>query len=77
MIASTSICRVTLAETVPSFAESWRTVQKIHTLQRLWWSLPFLATALIGFVTLAALLYEQQFDLDERARRRPAPRVSA
>ncbi len=55
-------------ETVPSFAESWRTVQKIHTLQRLWWSLPFLATALIGFVTLASLLYEQQFDLDERAR---------
>lgn len=55
-------------ETVPSFAESWRTVQKINTLQRLWWSLPFLATAMIGFVTLAALLYEQQFNLDERAR---------
>ncbi len=55
-------------EPVPSFAESWRTVQKIHTLQRLWWSLPFLATALIGFVTLAALLYEQQFGLDERGR---------
>jgi ABC-type branched-subunit amino acid transport system ATPase component/MFS family permease len=55
-------------ETVPSFAESWRTVQKIRTLQRLWWSLPFLATALIGFVVLASLLYEQQFDLDERAR---------
>ncbi len=55
-------------ETVPSFAESWRTVQKIHTLQRLWWSLPFLATALIGFVVLASLMYEQQFHLDERAR---------
>ncbi len=55
-------------ETVPSFAESWRTVQKINTLQRLWWSLPFLATALIGFVVLASLMYEQQFDLDERAR---------
>ena len=55
-------------ETVPSFAESWRTVQKIHTLQRLWWSLPFLATALIGFVVLASLMYEQQFNLDERAR---------
>ncbi len=55
-------------ETVPSFAESWRTVQKIRTLQRLWWSLPFLATALIGFVVLASLLYEQQFGLDERAR---------
>ena len=55
-------------ETVPSFAESWRTVQKIPTLQRLWWSLPFLATALIGFVVLASLLYEQQFGLDERGR---------
>ena len=55
-------------EAVPSFAESWRTVQKIRTLQRLWWSLPFLATALIGFVVLASLLYEQQFGLDERQR---------
>ncbi|MEQ1700707.1 MAG: MFS transporter [Ilumatobacteraceae bacterium] len=55
-------------EVVPSFAESWRTVQKIPTLQRLWWSLPFLATAMIGFVTLASLLYEQQFNLDERGR---------
>ena len=55
-------------EVVPSFAESWRTVQKIPTLQRLWWSLPFLATALIGFVVLASLLYEDQFNLDERAR---------
>ncbi|MDP2292993.1 MAG: MFS transporter, partial [Actinomycetota bacterium] len=55
-------------EVVPSFAESWRTVQKIPTLQRLWWSLPFLATALIGFVVLASLLYEDQFGLDERGR---------
>ncbi len=55
-------------ETTPSFAESWRTVQKIESLRRLWWSLPFLATSIIGFVTLAAIMYEQQFDLDERAR---------
>jgi branched-chain amino acid transport system ATP-binding protein len=55
-------------ETVPSFAESWRTVQKIESLRRIWWSLPFLATALIGFVALASLLYEQEFGLDERAR---------
>ena len=55
-------------ETAPSSAESWRTVQKIESLKRIWWSLPFLATALIGFVTLAALLYEQEFGLDERAR---------
>ena len=55
-------------ETVPSYAESWRTVQKIESLKRIWWSLPFLATALIGFVVLASLLYEQEFGLDERAR---------
>ncbi len=55
-------------EESPSFAESWRTAHKVKTLQRIWWALPFLATSLIGFVTLAALLYEQKFDLDERAR---------
>jgi ABC-type branched-subunit amino acid transport system ATPase component/predicted MFS family arabinose efflux permease len=55
-------------ETAPSYAESWRTVQKIESLKRIWWSLPFLATALIGFVALASLLYEQQFGLDDRAR---------
>ena len=31
-------------------------------------SLPFLAASLIGFVSLAALLYDQEFNLDERAR---------
>ncbi|CAN0420354.1 unnamed protein product, partial [Phaeothamnion confervicola] len=55
-------------ETTPSFAESWRTVQKVESLRRMWWSLPFLATALIGFVVLASLMYEQEFNLDERAR---------
>jgi len=55
-------------EESPSFAESWRTAHKVKALQRIWWSLPFLATSLIGFVTLAALLYEQKFNLDERAR---------
>ena len=52
----------------PSFAESWRTAHKMKSLQRIWWSLPFLATSLIGFVTLASLLYEQKFGLDERGR---------
>jgi ABC-type branched-subunit amino acid transport system ATPase component/MFS family permease len=55
-------------EEAPSFAESWRTAHKVRALQRIWWALPFLATSLIGFVTLAALLYEQKFGLDERAR---------
>ena len=55
-------------ETTPSFAESWRTVQRIPTLRRLWASLPFLAASLVGFVALASLFYEQEFHLDERAR---------
>jgi ABC-type branched-subunit amino acid transport system ATPase component/MFS family permease len=59
---------VNTEEAVPSFAESWRTVHKVESLKRLWWSLPFLATALIGFVTLASLMYEQQFGLGERGR---------
>ena len=55
-------------EESPSFAESWRTAHKVKSLERIWWSLPFLATSLIGFVTLASLLYDQKFGLDERAR---------
>jgi branched-chain amino acid transport system ATP-binding protein len=55
-------------EAAPSFAESWRIVWKIESLRRIWYSLPFLAVALIGFASLASVLYEQLFDLDERAR---------
>ena len=39
-------------EAKPSFAESWRTVHKVRSLHRIWWSLPFLATSFIGFVSL-------------------------
>ena len=55
-------------EVPPSFAESWRIVWKIESLRRIWYSLPFLAASLIGFSSLASLLYDQVFNLDERAR---------
>jgi len=55
-------------EESPSFAESWRIVWKIESLRRIWYSLPFLAVALIGFASLASILYEELFDLDEQAR---------
>ena len=55
-------------EARPSFAESWRIVWKINSLRRIWYALPFLAVSLIGFSVLSALLYEQIFHLDERAR---------
>ena len=56
------------AELPPSFAESWRIVHKVPTLRRIWYSLPFVAVSLVGFVVFAALLYDQEFGLDERAR---------
>ncbi|CAN5717091.1 hypothetical protein BH10ACT1_BH10ACT1_05810 [soil metagenome] len=66
MGASESV--VATEEDAPSFAEGWRMVHKIPTLRRIWYSLPFLATSLVGFVSLAALMYEDQYGLDERAR---------
>jgi len=55
-------------EIAPSFAESWRMVWRIEALRRIWYALPFLALATIGYGTLASLLYDQKFHLDERAR---------
>ena len=59
---------VALEEATPSFAEGWRIVWRIETLRRIWWSLPFLAASLIGFASLAGLVYDEVFGLDERAR---------
>ena len=55
-------------EEPPSFAEGWRMVSKIESLRRIWYAMPFLAAGLVGYVSLAALLYEEVFGLDERAR---------
>ena len=55
-------------EVPPSFAESVRILWQVRTLRRIWYSLPFLASSIIGLVTLTALYYEQVFHLDQRAR---------
>jgi branched-chain amino acid transport system ATP-binding protein len=55
-------------EIPPSFSESWRMVWRIEALRRIWYALPFLTLATVGYTTLAALLYEEKFGLDERAR---------
>jgi branched-chain amino acid transport system ATP-binding protein len=55
-------------EPPPSMAESWRMCWKIETLRRIFIAMPFLAVSLVGFGTLAALLYEEAYNLDERAR---------
>ncbi len=59
---------VNTEEEPPSFSESWRTVHKVRSLHRIWWSFPFLVTALVGFTALGSLVYEQEFGLGERGR---------
>src|SRR5258708_5219850 len=44
-------------EPSPSFAESWRMIWKVASLRPLLYAPPFLAASIIGFASLAALLY--------------------
>ena len=53
-----------------SFSEAWRTCWKITGLRRIWYALPFLAASLVGFVTLAAIFYDEEFGLNEVERGR-------
>jgi ABC-type branched-subunit amino acid transport system ATPase component/predicted MFS family arabinose efflux permease len=51
-------------EPPPSFAEGWRMVWKVESLRRIFYALPFLAASLVGFASLASILYQQKFGLD-------------
>lgn len=55
-------------EPTPSFAESWRLLWKVEVLRRIWYAVPFLAVSLIGFVSLASLLYSDVYNLNELQR---------
>jgi len=55
-------------EAPPSYAEGWRMCWKVDSLRRIFVAMPFLAASLLGFGTLAALLYDEAYGLDERAR---------
>ncbi len=55
-------------EPMPSFSESWRLLWKVEVLRRIWYAVPFLAVAIVGFVSLAGLLYEEVYELDELQR---------
>lgn len=55
-------------EPAPSFSEAWRLLWKIDVLRRMWYSVPFLAVAIVGFISLAGLLYEEVYRLDELQR---------
>ena len=54
-------------------------VWKVESLRRIFYALPFLAASLVGFASLASLLYQQKFGLDvvqrgRTSRRRPSRR---
>ena len=55
-------------EEATSFAESWRICNQVQTLRRIWMSLPFLATAIIGLGSLTAVYYEDVYGLEEGKR---------
>ena len=67
---------VNTEEEAPSFSESWRTVHKVRSLHRIWWSFPFLVTALIGFIALALVVLRAGVRTERarpRHRRSPSP----
>jgi len=66
--AGASEAVIATEEAPPSYAEGWRMCWKIDSLRRIFVAMPFLAASLIGFGTLAALLYDEAYGLDERAR---------
>ena len=58
----------TVDEPPPSFAEALRMVWTIRSLRRIFLALPFLAASIIGFISLASLMYEEVFGLDVKER---------
>jgi len=59
---------VATEEAPPSWAEAWRITWQVRTLRRVFYSLPFLAVAVIGLLTLGSLFYDEVFGLNEVER---------
>lgn len=55
-------------ELPPSYAEAWRLVWKVEALRRVWYAIPFLAVSIIGFVSIASLVYEGVYGLNDLQR---------
>jgi ABC-type branched-subunit amino acid transport system ATPase component/MFS family permease len=55
-------------EPPPSFSEGWRMTWKIESLRRIFCAVPFLAASLIGFSSLASILYQSEFHLSVSER---------
>ena len=59
---------VEVQEAPPSMEEAWRMVWRIGSLRRIFYAMPFLAVALVGFGYLANLLYAEEFGLTASER---------
>ena len=66
--AGASAEAVETEEPSASFAEAARMVWKIESLRRLWSAIPLLAVSIIGFVSLAGLLYDRVYGLNDLER---------
>ena len=58
-----------LTEEEPArFGEGFRMLWRIRSLRRVWYSLPFAAAVIVGFGSLFAIFYEQEFGLNSAQR---------
>jgi branched-chain amino acid transport system ATP-binding protein len=55
-------------EEPPRFLEGWRMLWRIRSLRRIWYALPFAAAVIVGFGSLFAIFYEQEFGLNSAQR---------
>ena len=55
-------------EEAPTWEESWRTLNGVKTLRRVWRSLPFLIGGALGIGILTPLFYEDVFGVSEAGR---------
>jgi ABC-type branched-subunit amino acid transport system ATPase component/MFS family permease len=55
-------------EEAPSWAESFRIIWQVRSLRRIFFSLPFVAIALVGLATLGGLYYDEVWGLNEAER---------
>jgi len=55
-------------EEPPGFLEGCRMLWRVRSLRRIWYSLPFAAAVIVGFGSLFAIFYEQEFGLNSAQR---------
>ena len=55
-------------EEPPGFVEGFGMLWRVRSLRRIWYALPFAAAVIVGFGSLFAIFYEQEFGLNSAQR---------